>query len=37
MQFFGEVEIDAKTRALTVTLRDLKGTGLYSKRLDRIT
>ncbi|MCX6612597.1 MAG: alkaline phosphatase, partial [Acidobacteria bacterium] len=37
MQFFGEVEIDSKTRALTVTLRDLKGTNLYSKRLDRIS
>ena len=36
MQFFGEVEIDSKTRALTVTLRDLKGTGLYTQRLDRI-
>jgi alkaline phosphatase D len=35
-QFFGEVEIDSKTRALTVTLRDLKGSNLYSKRLDRI-
>lgn len=35
-QFFGEVEIDSKTRALTVTLRDLNGTNLYSKRLDRL-
>jgi len=36
-QFFGEVEIDSKTRSLTVTLRDLNGTNLYAKRLDRIT
>jgi alkaline phosphatase D len=35
-QFFGEVEIDSKTRALSVTLRDLNGTNLYTKRLDRI-
>ena len=35
MQFFGEVEIDAKTRSLTVTLRDLKGSALFAKRLDR--
>ena len=35
LQFFGEVEIDAKTRSLTVTLRDLKGTALFAKRLDR--
>jgi alkaline phosphatase D len=34
-QFFGEVEIDSKTRALTVTLRDLKGSNLFRKRLDR--
>ncbi|MBM3759368.1 MAG: alkaline phosphatase [Acidobacteria bacterium] len=36
-QFFGEVEIDARTRSLTVTLRDLNGTGLYTKRLDRVS
>jgi alkaline phosphatase D len=34
MQFFGEVEIDARTRALTVTLRDLKGAGLFTQKLD---
>ena len=36
LQFFGEVEIDAKTRSLNVTLRDLKGTALFAKRLDRL-
>lgn len=34
-QFFGEVEIDSKTRALTVTLRDLTGASLFTKRIDR--
>ncbi len=34
MQFFGEVEIDARTRALTVTLRDLTGAGLFTQKLD---
>ena len=34
MQFFGEVEIDAKTRAMRVTLRDLAGTALYEKTLE---
>jgi alkaline phosphatase D len=33
-QFFGEVELDAKTRALTVTLRDLTGSNLFAKKLD---
>lgn len=33
MQFFGQVDIDAKTRALTVTLKDLAGAALYSKML----
>ncbi len=33
MQFFGEVEIDAKTSALKVTLRDLAGASLYTKTL----
>ncbi len=32
-QFFGEVGISNKTKALTVTLRDLDGTALYSKEL----
>jgi alkaline phosphatase D len=33
MQFFGQVDIDAKTKALTVTLKDLVGASLYSKTL----
>ncbi len=33
LQFFGEVEIDAKTSALKVTLRDLKGADLFAKTL----
>lgn len=33
MQFFGQVDIDAKTRAMTVTLKDLAGTALYAKTL----
>ena len=33
MQFFGQVDIDAKTRAMTVTLKDLTGASLYSKTL----
>ena len=32
-QFFGEVAISNKTKALTVTLRDLDGQSLYSKEL----
>lgn len=32
-QFFGEVEIDAQTRALTVTLRDLDGESVFSQEL----
>ena len=33
MQFFGQVDIDAKTKAMTVTLKDLKGDALYAKTL----
>jgi alkaline phosphatase D len=33
MQFFGEVEIDAKTAELKVTLRDLTGAALFAKSL----
>jgi alkaline phosphatase D len=33
MQFFGEVEIDAKTRALTATLRDAAGSNLYQQKI----
>jgi alkaline phosphatase D len=33
MQFFGQVDIDAKTRAMTVTLKDITGASLYSKTL----
>ena len=36
MQFFGEVLIDARTRALTVNLRDLAGSVLFSKTLEPI-
>jgi len=32
-QFFGQVDIDAKTRAMTVTLKDLEGASLFSKTL----
>ncbi|WP_162949160.1 hypothetical protein, partial [Pseudomonas aeruginosa] len=32
-QFFGEVEIDAQSRALTVTLRDLDGEPVFSQEL----
>jgi alkaline phosphatase D len=33
MQFFGQVDIDAKSRAMTVTLKDIAGASLYSKTL----
>jgi alkaline phosphatase D len=33
MQFFGQVDIDAQTRAMTVTLKDLEGASLYVKTL----
>lgn len=33
MQFFGQVDIDARTKAMTVTLKDLMGAALYSKTL----
>jgi alkaline phosphatase D len=33
MQFFGEVEIDGRTEAMTVKLRDLAGSVLYAKTL----
>jgi alkaline phosphatase D len=33
MQFFGQVDIDAKTHAMTVTLKDLYGAALYHKTL----
>jgi alkaline phosphatase D len=34
MQFYGEVQIDARPRALTVNLRDLGGNVLFSKSLE---
>jgi alkaline phosphatase D len=34
MQFFGQVDIDAKTKAMTVTLKDLAGSALYTKTLE---
>jgi len=33
MQFFGQVDIVAKTKAMTVTLKDLTGASLYAKTL----
>jgi alkaline phosphatase D len=34
LQFFGEVEIDGKTREMTVTLRDLTGAPLFKQHLN---
>jgi alkaline phosphatase D len=34
LQFFGEVEIDAKTRVMSVTLRDISGAALHTERLN---
>jgi len=34
LQFFGQVQIAAKTGAMTVTLRDLSGASLYAKTLE---
>jgi len=36
MQFFGQVDIDARTRAMTVTLKDLAGSSLYTKVLEPV-
>jgi alkaline phosphatase D len=33
LQFFGQVDIDPRTRAMTVTLKDLAGASLFSKTL----
>jgi alkaline phosphatase D len=33
LQFFGQVDIDAKTQAMTVTLKDLTGASMYAKTL----
>ena len=33
LQFFGQVDIDARTHAMTVTLKDLTGASLYAKTL----
>jgi alkaline phosphatase D len=33
MQFFGQVDIDAKSKAMTVTLKDIVGASLFSKTL----
>jgi len=33
LQFFGQVDVDAETAALTVTLKDLHGNALYTKEL----
>ena len=34
LQFFGQVDIDARTRAMTVTLKDLAGASLFTKTLE---
>ena len=34
LQFFGEVEIEAKTRMMTVTLRDVSGAALFTQKID---
>jgi len=34
LQFFGEVNIDAESRAMTVSLKDMMGIILYEKKLD---
>jgi alkaline phosphatase D len=33
MQFFGEVEIDGKSQAMTVRLRDVAGATLFSQNI----
>ena len=33
LQFFGQVDVDAKTKAMTVTLKDLTGASLYARTL----
>jgi alkaline phosphatase D len=33
LQFFGQVDIDAKIRTMTVTHKDLAGSSLYAKTL----
>lgn len=34
LQFFGQVDIDSRTKAMTVTLKDLTGASLYAKTLE---
>ena len=34
LQFFGEVEIEAKSRVMSVTLRDISGAALHTERLN---
>lgn len=36
LQFFGEVNIDQKSRALTVDLKDINGVSVFSKTLDAV-
>ena len=36
MQFFGEVQIESRTRSLTVNLRDVGGSVLFSKSLEPV-
>ena len=36
LQFFGQVDIDAHTQALTVTLKDVNGDALYAKTLNPV-
>ena len=33
-QFFGDVQIEAKSQAMRVVLRDISGAALYTKRLE---
>lgn len=37
MQFFGQVDIDGESGDLTVTLRDIDGTALFSQRIEPVS
>lgn len=34
MQFFGQVDIDPRSRDMVVSLRDINGTSVFSRRLE---
>jgi alkaline phosphatase D len=36
MQFFGQVEIDGESELMTITLRDLEGTALYTQAIEPV-